>query len=77
MRPPAATAAGSSLRRLIPTSVEQPEPDPSDTLRRSTRAMHDAAAVIDQQAATIRRLRYQRAILAAAVALLVLYLAVG
>lgn len=77
MRPPAATAAGSSLRRLVPTSVEQPEPDPAGTLRRSSRVMHDAAAVIDHQAATIRRLRYQRAILAAAVALLVLYLVAG
>ena len=68
MPPPAATAAGSSLRSLVPT-VEQPEPDSADTLLRSTRAMRDAAGIIDRQAAEIRSLRRQRVLLGILLAL--------
>jgi hypothetical protein len=40
--------------------LELPAPDPAGTLVRSAREMHEAAAVISAQAATIRRLRWQR-----------------
>lgn len=60
---------------LTPVSVELPTHDPATVLLDAARMARDARLCLESQARIIRRLRMHRTLLAAAVVLLLLWVA--